>query len=402
VCALIARDFGGDGAAQCLAAMTMAAASVLAATAHITSTTIFDLLGWTTLSWLVLRALRDGGRTWLLVGVVAGIDLEIKTLPIFFLFALLVGVLAVGPRDVLGSRWLWAGAVIAVALWAPNLVWQATHGWPQIKLSSSIARGNSTSSQPRALFVPFQFLLISPVLFPVWCAGLWRLWRDRALATWRCFALAYPVLLVIFIGTGGKPYYLCGMYPVLLAAGAEPTLRWARRGRARLAALVTAVGLSMAVSAVLMLPIVPVAHLHQTPIVAVNADTGETVGWPRFAASIGHAFDALPAAQRRHAIVLGENYGEAGAMLRFRPDVPAYSPHNSMWTLGPPPAGTRTVLTVGYDAAALRTHFTDVRRVARIDNGVDLDNQEQDNPVWLCTGPRQPWPQMWDELKRYA
>jgi hypothetical protein len=372
----------------------------LAATAHIASTTIFDLLGWTALSWLVVRALRDDGRGWLLVGLVAGIDLEIKTLPIFFLFALLVGVLAVGPRDVLRSRWLWAGAVIALALWAPNLVWQATHGWPQVTLSSSIASGNSTSSQPRALFVPYQFLLISPVLFPVWCAGLWRLWRDQALAIWRSFALAYPVLLVIFIGTGGKPYYLCGMYPVLLAAGAGPTLRWARRGRARLVPLMTAVGLSMVVSAVLMLPIVPVANLHQTPIVAVNADTGETVGWPRFAATIGRAYDALPAAQRRHAIVLGENYGEAGAMLRFRPDVPAYSPHNSMWSLGPPPAGTATVVAVGYDAAELRIHFQDVRRVARIDDGVDLDNQEQGNPVWLCTGPRQPWQQMWNELKR--
>ncbi len=401
VTGLIAREFGGERAAQCLAAATMAAASVLAATAHVASTAIFDLLGWTVLSWLVVKALRDDGRVWLLVGLVAGIDLEIKTLPVFVLFALLVGVLAVGPREVLTSRWLWAGTAVAVALWAPNIAWQATHDWPQFKLSSSIAGGNSTSSQPRPLFVPFQFLLVSPLLFPVWVAGLWRLWRDRALATWRCFAVAYPVLAVIFIAAGGKPYYLCGMYPALLAAGAEPTLRWAR-SRARRLALGAAVGLSMIVTAVLMLPIVPVAHLHQTPIVAANPDTGETVGWPRFAATIGRAYDALPGPQRAHAIVLGENYGEAGAVLRFRPDVPAYSPHNSMWTLGPPPDDTSTVVAVGYGANDLRAYFTSVRRVGRIDNGVDLDNDEQDNPVWVCTGPKQPWPQIWDELKRYG
>src|SRR4029079_1321935 len=129
----------------------------------------------------------------------------------------------------------------------------------------------------------------------------------------------------------GKPYYLCGMYPALLAAGAAPTLAWARRSRVRTMFLGAAVGISAVVSAVLMLPIVPITQLHQTPIVAVNADTGETVGWPRFAATVAHAYTSLPAAEREHAIVLGKNYGEAGALLRFRPDIPTYSPHNSLW-----------------------------------------------------------------------
>ena len=33
--------------------------------------------------------------------------------------------------------------------------------------------------------------------------------------------------------TGGKPYYLAGLYPVLLAAGAQPVLDWARAGPQR-------------------------------------------------------------------------------------------------------------------------------------------------------------------------
>ena len=234
VTGLIAREFGGDRSAQCLAAATMAAASVLAATAHVASTAIFDLLGWTVLSWLVVKALRDDGRV--LAAGRAGRRASISRSRRCRSSSCSRCSSASWPwarATSSASRWLWAGTAIAVALWAPNIAWQATHGWPQFTLSRSIASGNSTSSQPRPLFVPFQFLLISPLLFPVWVAGLWRLWRDRALATWRCFAVAYPVLAVIFIATGGKPYYLCGMYPALLAAGAEPTLRWARsRGAA--------------------------------------------------------------------------------------------------------------------------------------------------------------------------
>lgn len=399
---LLAREFGSRRGAQLLAAGSMAVSAVLVSVSHLASTSIFDLLAWTAVTWLVVRALRDDGPTWLLAGLAAGVGLEVKTLPVFLLAALLGGVLIGGPRQVLASPWLWAGAAIALALWAPNLLWQATHGWPQLRLSAAIAGGGSGTSQPRWLFLPYQVVLISPVLVPVWIAGLWRLARDRRLARWRCVAVAYPVLVVIFVATGGKPYYLCGIYPALLAAGAEPTLAWVRRGAARVrgALLGVAVALSAAVSAVLMLPIVPVAALHDTPVVAINYDAGETVGWPRFAATVERSYDALPAERRRHAIVIGANYGEAGAVLRFRPDIPTYGGQNSMWDLGPPPADDRSAIVVGYPVEDLRTWFATVRQVATFDNGENLDNDEQGAPVWLCTGPQQPWSELWPKMRR--
>ncbi len=402
VTGLIAREFGARRDAQLLAAGSMAVAAILVSVSHLATTSAFDLLAWSVVLWLVVRALRDDRRTWLLVGLAAGISLEIKTLPVFLLGALLLGVLIAGPRQVLVSRWLWAGAAIALVLWAPNLIWQATHGWPQLTLSTSIAAGRSGTSQPRWLFIPYQVVLISPVLVPVWIAGLWRLARDQRLATWRCIAIAYPVLVVIYIAAGGKPYYLCGLYPPLLAAGAEPTLAWMRRGatRARIALLGLAIALSAAVSAILMLPIVPVAALHDSPIVAINYDAGETVGWPHFAAAVARAYDALPAEQRRHAVVLGANYGEGGAVLRFRPDIDTYGGQNNLWDLGPPPADTRTAIVVGYPDADLRRWFAGVRRVATIDNGVHLDNDEQGRAVWLCTDPTQSWSALWPKMHR--
>jgi 4-amino-4-deoxy-L-arabinose transferase-like glycosyltransferase len=401
VTGLIAREFGADRGAQLLAAASIAVSGLPMGTSHLMSTTTFDLLAWTVLLWLVVRALRDDGPTWVLAGVVAGIALEIKTLPAFLLFALLLGVLVTGPRAALGSRWLWTGAAIALVLWAPNLIWQATHDWPQLHLASSIAAGHSGSSQPRWLFVPFLFLLFSPPLASVWLAGLGRLYRDPRLALWRCLPIAFAALIVIFLATAGKPYYLGGMYPVLFAAGAEPTLRWTRAAATgRRAILATAVALSAAVSAVVALPIVPARVLHSTPIVAMNYDAGEQVGWPRFADAIARAYGALPAKQRRHAIVLTANYGEAGAVLRYEPGIRVYSGHNSLWDLGPPAAGTDAAIAIGYRKSDLTTWFASVRRVSTIDNGVDLDNDEQDEPVWMCTGPTASWATLWPKMRR--
>jgi len=80
-----------------LAAASMACAAILFAGAHLATTTIYDLLGWTLLSWLVIRALRDGGPAWLLVGVTLGVALENKSLVLLLAAALLVGIVVAGP-----------------------------------------------------------------------------------------------------------------------------------------------------------------------------------------------------------------------------------------------------------------------------------------------------------------
>jgi 4-amino-4-deoxy-L-arabinose transferase-like glycosyltransferase len=400
VTGMIAREFHGRAGEQTLAAAAMGASGVLLGSSHLMSTTTFDLLAWTVLLWLVVRAIRDGGPTWLLVGLVAGVDLQIKTLPLFLLFALTVGVLVCGPRQIFASRWFWLGALIALALWLPNMVWQATHGWPQFRLANAIASGQSGSSQPRALFVPFQLLLMGPPLTPIWIAGLWRLFRDPSVRIWRALAVAYLTLIVIFLVTGGKAYYMAGTYPVLFATGAGPALRWMRAGRGRRGVVAAAVCVTAAVSAIVALPIVPAGVLHDTPIVAMNYDAGEQVGWPALARTVARAYAALPEPEQRHAIVLTGNYGEAGAVLRYAPSVPrVYSGHNAFWDYGPPPADARMALVIGYSADDIHRWFNTVHVIARIDNGVALNNDEQGERLWLCAGPVAPWPTLWPRMR---
>lgn len=396
---LIAREFGASRGAQVLAAACMSAAAVLLVIGHLLSTSTLDLLVWTALSWLVVRGLRDGGPVWLAVGAVAGVGLQNKLLPAFLLAALLVGVLVLGPRGALRSPWPWLGVLLALALWAPNVAWQAANGFPQLALSSAIAGGSSGTSEPWYVFLPFQLVLVSPALVPVWALGWWRLARAPELRTWRTFALAYVLLALVFLLTGGKPYYLGGLYPVLLAAGAAPVLAWARARDGGMRTLVVTIGISLACVSVLMLPVLPVRWLASTPIVDINYDAGETVGWPAFAATVAGVRDGLPADER--VAVLTRNYGQAGAVDRFLPGLgPAHSGHNAYWDWGPPPDDATTVVVVGYTRDELLRWFGDVREAARVDNGVGLDNDEQGTPVWLARDRVAPWAQLWPQLRR--
>jgi Dolichyl-phosphate-mannose-protein mannosyltransferase len=58
---LLAREFGAGRGAQILAAGCMAVSAVLPVVSHMLSATTVDLLVWTAISWLVVRALRHGG-----------------------------------------------------------------------------------------------------------------------------------------------------------------------------------------------------------------------------------------------------------------------------------------------------------------------------------------------------
>jgi hypothetical protein len=397
--ALTARELGGRRAAQVLAAAVLAVAPVVTGAGHLLSTTTFGLPAWALLTWLLVRILRTGDqRLWLAAGLAAGVGLMDTDLIAFLIIAVVVALAVAGPREPFRSPWFYAGGALALAIWSPYLIWQAGHGWPELTVARSIAAGQSGSSAPWWLIVPEQFVLVSWYFSPVWIAGLVRLFRDPGLRWCRAVGVAYPVLAVAFMITGGKPYYLAGTFPVLLGAGAAPTVAWLGRRQMRLrrGLLVAAFVLSIAGLPV-TLPVVPVSVVHDTPIVALNYDAGETIGWPAFVREIAAAYRSLPASQRASATVLASNYGEAGAVDRFGPadGLPrAYSGHMSFWYWGPPPASGTTAIVVGYRRDQLG-FCGSVRLATRLNNHEQFSDDEQRAPVWICRNLRASWRTIW-------
>ncbi|MEU4430104.1 glycosyltransferase family 39 protein [Nocardia rhamnosiphila] len=389
-----ARELGGSRAAQTLAAAAAASSALLLGGGHQLGTVIFDLAVWSAVVVTVLRLLRPESdrRWWLLAGVLAGIGLQNKTLLALPLLVLACAFLLLGPRKLFVTRYFPVALAIAAVIWAPNLWWQMRNGLPQLEMSRAIAGGSSGTSDGPAAFVLLQFGLMGPLMVVLWGAGLWWLARQQRC---RAFALTYVLLFVAYLTAGGKAYYLGGMYPVLLAAGATALVPALTRTRARLAATAAVVALNAAVSAVLFLPVLPVAALRDSPILALNYDAGETVGWPRFADRIAEA----RARSAPDAEILTANYGEAAAIERFGApyDLPVpRSGHNAYWWWGPP-ADARPILTVGLTRAEVARFCADSapESAGRIDNGLGIDNDEQGAAMYVCRTVRAPWAQLW-------
>jgi 4-amino-4-deoxy-L-arabinose transferase-like glycosyltransferase len=396
--ALIARELGAGATGQLVAAAGTAAAAYVLAVGHLLSTTTFDLLVWIGLLLVVARILGGGDeRLWLVAGLIVGVGLENKQLPLLLVIALATG-LALDRRllGLLRSPWLWAGAVLALALWLPGLVWQAVHGFPQLTLTEDIRRDEGAES--RATLVPLQLLLVGPLLVPVLGVGLWALLRDRALRAWRPLGIAYLVLLAVVFASAGKPYYAAPYLLFLLAACSVKVERWLR-SRPRQLALAACLLASAAVAVLVTLPVLPADRLESTPIPDLNEDAIETVGWPELVRTVARVYDSLPARERRTAVVFAGNYGEAGAVDRFGPDygLPrAYSAQNAYARFGIPPGSAGPVIVLGYRDPSV--DFRGCRRAATIDNGVGLDNEEQGGGVFVCARPRGSWAEAWPGL----
>ncbi len=397
--ALLARELGGGRRAQLIAAALASVAAVLLVTGHFVTTTTFDLVFSALLCWLVARVVRTGDDRLLLpAGLVLGVGLLNKTLIGVLAATLVLGALLAGPRRLLRSRWALAGGLVAVALGLPYVLWQATNGWPQGEMARVIAGEGDQGGRPGVVL--FQLLLVSPVLVPVWVAGLVRLLRSPAARPFRFFAVGYLVLTALYVIVGGKSYYVAGYFPVLLASGGIACDGWLARGRSRLRAglLASAVALSGVAAVLIGLAVLPPRDLG--PVLVLNPDTGEELAWPAFTDTVAGVWRSLPEGQRADAILFTGNYGEAGALARYGPErgLPQpYSGHNAFGWWAVPPDSATTAVVVGLRQPT--RFFARCDRDATIDNGLGLDTEEQGNPVWICRDPVRPWSRLWPEVR---
>ena len=406
---LIAREFGGGKRAQLLAAIGTATMPVLLGSAHVANTTAYELLAWAGLALVVARIGRTGDcRWWLAGGLVAGLGVADDHSMSFFAIALAIGALLSGGRRMIWNRWFLGGAAIAVAFEVPDLWWQAQHQWATIAMTHVLNQQNGGPANIGTWIVG-QLGMVTLAMAWVWVAGLRFLWRSGR-PLWRAMAWAYGLLFVLFaVTTGAKTYYLGAAYVYLLAAGAVAIDAWLQARPGLLRNLLLASALTTAVSVLIVLPVLPATDIAWT--YKTNPTLGETVGWSQFVRTVNGVWKSLPPRQRASTVIFTADYGEAGAIneLGRGTGLPtAVSGQNSEWWWGPGNPHATTVVAIapgpidvtGY-AAYLRQFFTHVRVAATLSNSYGLHNQEWGGHVYVCTGPRHPWAQLWPRLRHY-
>lgn len=426
--ARIARELGGGRFAQCAAAVATMLLPAYLLLGNILTTTSFEPLSWTLLVYALIRLVRtNDGRYWLWAGAAFAFGMYGKYSMLLLVTALFIGLLCTRERRSLATPRFAAGALLGVALIAPNLAWQASHGWPFVQVvagdfahrhafNTGLQLEYQNFTQNAAAFILEQVLYTNPLSVPLWLGGLAAFAFSPRMRDLRFIAIAYAVLLILAIWLEAKGYYIIGAYAVLMSGGGVAFERAVKSVPARAAA--SAAFLIVALAFVpLSLPVLSidsfVAYSKALHLTGQNGSAphviqpiyAEEFGWDELAAHVAAVYEALPPSVRARTGIFADTYADASALALYGPKYglpPPISAQNTYYLWGTNGYDGRSLIVVGATQAALvRTLYKKMTMAAAYGNPYKWV-VEGPTPIFICTDPVAPLGQLWPRLKWYG
>jgi hypothetical protein len=412
---LLAWQLGGRVRAQFLAMTAALAAPVFLVVDNYLSMNSWEPCFWMG-SMLVLLRIAEGSfgpRWWLAFGLLAGLGIENKDSTVFFLVALVVGMLITPQRRLLWSGWVAAaiGLIILIAL--PNFWWQWQHHWPTYELLNNIAHSDKNTKLSPMAFLLGQASMMLIFSAPMWIGGILWLGFSKLARAWRFVAVTYLVFLAMMIAMHAKNYYVAPIYPVLLAAGAVGFVQMTRRSWPAYAyAGLLAVFLVVATVPIGLTVLPPEKYNAWAAHFGANKtrtekftsplpqDLSDRFGWEEMVQGFAARYNALPPEERAKTGIFCGNYGEASAVNVLGPKygLPvAISGHQNYFYWGWHGYTGESMLTLGDDRKDYLDNYAEVIDLGAFDEPWIMDHEH--HHYFLLKGRKKTYEQEWSDFK---
>ena len=253
--------------------------------------------------WALTKIAETGkGGWWIAAGAAAGLGLLSKYSTLFLGTGALVWLIACpAMRRWLVSPWPYLGGLTALLLFAPNIAWNADHGWATFAFQFGRIAGNHVTLKYLGEFLGAQALLASPFILVLGVFGLAAAgWQDKnraLIASLLWPSLAYFAVHALHDRVQGN--WPCYLYPVLAMAAVDalqrsdwtgwrrPVVKWSAKLAIPVAAVLLLAGYAQA-----LIGVVPMGR--KDPLARLLA-----VGMPEVVQELG----ALKAAHGADAII---------------------------------------------------------------------------------------------------
>jgi 4-amino-4-deoxy-L-arabinose transferase-like glycosyltransferase len=305
----LAQRLGGSVKAAERAAIWLNATFLIGAGGFLATPDAASTPFWVLTVWALTRSQRGHpARWWLAAGAFAGLAAISKYSALFLGPGVLIW-LALRPRGLrqLLTPWPWLAGLIAAAIFATNVEWNATHHWASFAKQFGRVAPGRLAPQFLLELIAGQILLLNPPIAWFAARGLWD-WRKRAasdltliVATSAPFAL---YLVAHSLHDRVQAHWPAPLYPGLAICAALAAETVPVRGvQAVLKRLAAPLGLGFSALAMLHLAL-PITDLKR-----IHDPSEEVRDWPAFAQAADQARVA------DHAAWIGTlSYGVAGQL----------------------------------------------------------------------------------------
>ncbi len=328
IACLITAQLGGKRFAQLLTGIAMMT-GVFMRMHFLFQPNFLDVFCWTLALYFLIRYCNEE-RTALLYAFVISLSIGwwSKYSIVFIVAATLLALLLSAQRKIFATKHFYIACAIALLLILPNIWWQSTHNWPLAGHMKELQEKQLQFVHPLD-FIKEQFFLLLPVVM-VWIAGtIWLAIQKK----WRWLLWIYLGVIGLLLLGKGKAYYAAGIYPMLLAAGAVAWEYFSQKRKwIRYVLTTLIIGFSWLIYPLLLPAWEPqkLAAFHKEAGVkhkwedlqyhSLPQDFADMLGWKELTQKAEKFYHSLPDSVRAHTIILGSNYGEAGAMKYYGQD----------------------------------------------------------------------------------
>ena len=410
---LIAKQLGGNRHIQLLAAIAAGISPPSMIEGAVFQYVAFDYLWGVTVTYLLLRLLKtDDPRWWVPIGAFLGIGMQTRYTAGFLALGITGAVLVTPARRFLRSGWLWAGVIVSILVFLPNVVWQAQHHFISLDFLSYLHKRDLREGRYNGFYREQLQICVSPFTAPLALFGLWFYFFRPEGRRFRLLGWLFVVTFLLFAIPGARSYYTAPLYPMLLAAGSVLLGIWLAGVRpvwSRLIFGVQWVGIAagLVIGVLLFLPVAPIGSSVWKITSKLYDQFREEVGWRDLAQSVANAYNSLPPQERAGTGILTGNYGEAGALDLYGPNLGLPRPMsltNSFWYRSFDPREPQTVILVGFDQNEGKDLFESCEVASKNTNAYGVINEEsRDHPdILLCRNLKQPWPEYWANHRRFG
>lgn len=417
----LAQRLGASRFGVALACLACLCSPTILAFTGFYSMNALDLVVWIGAGHLLVGLLEDPRtRSWVALGVVCGLGLSNKINAGWLVAGIFVGLLATPYRRLLRTPGPWIAAGIALALFAPYVVWNLQNDLAHLEFIRAASEGKYSGLSAQSFLlglIPGQH----PLNAPIWALGLYFYFGARDGARFRPLGWIWVTTCAVLVLHGNsKSEYLSSAFPLLFAAGGAASdlarQRWIARGLKPVYAgllLVTTVAI-----APFALPILPVEtyvryaeRLGQEPGTSEDKELGrlgqfyaDMFGWQEQVDAVARAYERLTPDERADCAIFASNYGRCGAIdllgrSRGLPD--SIGGHNNYWIWGPRGHTGELVLVLGADLGGREEMFESTQVVEQAAHSEYAMPYENDLKVFLCRGLKRPLSELWPELKHY-
>ena len=189
------------------------------------TTDFIDQFIWVLASLLMLRLLKTKNtQNWILLGLVMGAGLLTKWSILIFASSFLMGLLISPQRRLLFSKDLLIGIGTGLLLFSPSLLWHYDHDFHYFKNYSSLRILSEQNSGFIGYFAT-QILMNLPGVI-IWGFGLVYAVTNKQDTYTKPIGFTFIAVLIGGLIFLSHPFYISGVYPILLAIGGKAMEEW--------------------------------------------------------------------------------------------------------------------------------------------------------------------------------